>query len=276
MAGLLTKQYKNRLFRKQVIGKRKALHETRIDWLPKKIIFKWRYIISKVRNLEVYEMNYKHKPYGPYERFFKRPLDVLFGFTVVIGFLWLYLLVAVLVRIKLGSPILFMQERPGREGKVFKLYKFRSMSNAKDKNGNLLPDKDRLTEFGKMLRSTSLDELPEIFNIIKGDMSVIGPRPLAVQYLPYYSEEEMHRHDVRPGLSGLAQVNGRNSICWEEKFKFDIKYVNKVTFLMDVKIFLSTIKTVLKQQDIGVRGVDSLIDFDVYRQKQLEHGGPEK
>lgn len=273
---MFTKQYKDRLFRKQVIEKRKTLHETRIDWLPKKNIFKWRYIISKVHSLEVYEMNYKHKPYGPYERFFKRPLDVLFGFTVVIGFLWLYLLVAVLVRIKLGSPILFTQERPGKEGKVFKLYKFRSMSNAKDKSGNLLPDKDRLTEFGKMLRSTSLDELPEIFNIIKGDMSVIGPRPLAVQYLPYYSEEEMHRHDVRPGLSGLAQVNGRNSICWEEKFKFDIKYVNKVTFLMDVKIFLSTIKTVLKQQDIGVRGVDSLIDFDVYRQKQLEHGGTEK
>ena len=155
-------------------------------------------------------MEKKHVPYGPYEKYFKRPIDFCCGLAAVIVFSWLYVIVAILVRIKLGSPVLFTQERPGKDGTIFKMYKFRTMSNAVDGNGQLLPDTERLTKFGQFLRSTSLDELPEAFNIIKGDMSVIGPRPLAVQYLPYYSEVEQHRHDVRPGLSGLAQVHGRN------------------------------------------------------------------
>ena len=160
-------------------------------------------------------METKHKPYGPYEKYFKRPIDFLCGCIAVAVFWWLYFILAVLVRVKLGSPVLFTQDRPGKDGKIFKLYKFRSMTDARDENGDLLPDDIRLTKFGRLLRSTSLDELPEAFNIIRGDMSVIGPRPLLVEYLPYYTEEEKHRHDVRPGLSGLAQVNGRNAISWD-------------------------------------------------------------
>lgn len=159
-------------------------------------------------------METKHKPYGPYEKYFKRPLDLFCGLAAVIAFWWLYILLAILVRIKLGSPVLFTQERPGKDEKIFKLYKFRTMTDERDENGELLPDEVRLTKFGKMLRSTSLDELPEAFNIIKGDMSVIGPRPLLVKYLPRYNEEQKHRHDVRPGLSGLAQVTGRNAVSW--------------------------------------------------------------
>lgn len=218
-------------------------------------------------------MTNNHKPYGPYERYFKRPLDFLCGLAAVIVFCWLYIIVAVLVRVNLGSPVLFRQKRPGKDGKIFEMYKFRSMSNAESEDGVLLPDADRLTRFGRFLRSTSLDELPEAFNIIKGDMSVIGPRPLAVQYLPYYTEEEQHRHDVRPGLSGLAQVHGRNAVNWEEKFAYDVEYVNKITFLGDVKIILLTVKTALKRESIGTRGVDAPMDFDAYRKKQLECGG---
>ena len=212
----------------------------------------------------------EHKPYGPYEKYFKRPVDLFCGLAAVIVFCWLYAIIAVLVRIKLGSPVLFRQKRPGKDGKIFEMYKFRSMTDEKDENDELLPDAERLTKFGRLLRSTSLDELPEAFNIIKGDMSVIGPRPLAVQYLPYYSEEESHRHDVRPGLSGLAQVHGRNSVNWEEKFAYDVEYVNKITFLGDIKIIFLSVKTALKHESIGVRGVDSPLDFDVYRRKQLE------
>lgn len=211
----------------------------------------------------------KHKPYGIYERFFKRPLDFICGLFVIIVFWWIYIIVAILVFVKLGSPVIFQQNRPGKNGKIFKLYKFRSMSDARDADGELLPDSIRLTRFGKMLRASSLDELPEVFNIIKGDMSIIGPRPLAVQYLPYYTEEEQHRHDVRPGLSGWAQVKGRNLISWDEKFKYDLEYVNKITFAGDVKILLLTIKTALKKEGIGVRGVDAPIDFDLYRKRQL-------
>lgn len=210
----------------------------------------------------------KHHPYGPYEKYIKRPLDIICGLAAVIVFWWLYIIVAILVRLKLGSPVLFTQDRPGKDGKVFKLYKFRSMSDAKDESGNLLPDSERLTKFGKFLRATSLDELPEAFNIIKGDMSIIGPRPLVVQYLPYYTEEEMHRHDVRPGLSGLAQVNGRNGLQWEERFAFDLQYVNKITFMGDVKIIASTVKKTLKREDIAVRGTGKTIDFDKYRQME--------
>ncbi|MDD6066187.1 MAG: sugar transferase [Firmicutes bacterium] len=194
-------------------------------------------------------MKEKHKPYGPYEKYLKRPLDLLCGIAAVAVFWWLYVIVDALVRIKLGSPVLFTQERPGKDEKIFKLYKFRTMTDARDKNGELLPDEVRLTSFGKMLRATSLDELPEAFNIIKGDMSVIGPRPLLIKYLPRYNEKQKHRHDVRPGLSGLAQVNGRNTVSWEEKFEYDVEYVNHITFLGDVKIIIQTISRALIKKE---------------------------
>lgn len=204
-----------------------------------------------------------HKPFGIYERFFKRPLDILCGIIAIVLFGWLYIIVAILVRIKLGSPVLFTQDRPGKDGKIFKLYKFRTMTDKRDENGELLPDEVRLTKFGKALRASSLDELPEVFNIIKGDMSLIGPRPLLVQYLPLYSEEQMHRHDVRPGLSGYAQVNGRNSISWTKKFEYDVEYVNKITFLGDLKIIFQTIgKAFIKQEGISQEGFDTVEDFD--------------
>lgn len=187
-------------------------------------------------------METNHRPYGIYERFFKRPLDFICGFLAVVVFFWLYIIVALLVRVKLGSPVLFTQDRPGKDEKIFKLYKFRTMTDERDADGNLLPDEKRLTKFGKLLRATSLDELPEAFNIIKGDMSVIGPRPLLVKYLPRYNEEQKHRHDVRPGLSGLAQVHGRNTVSWEEKFKYDLEYVEHITFLGDMRIVFQTIE----------------------------------
>lgn len=161
------------------------------------------------------------------------------------------LVVAVLVRIKLGSPVLFQQQRPGKDEKIFNMYKFRTMTDERDENGELLPDEVRLAKFGKTLRSTSLDELPELFNIVKGDMSIVGPRPLLVRYLPLYNERQKHRHDVRPGFTGLAQVNGRNSISWEEKFEWDVKYVEHVTFLQDCRIILKTIAVVLKRDGIS-------------------------
>ncbi|MGM9661047.1 MAG: sugar transferase [Faecousia sp.] len=197
-------------------------------------------------------MEQVHKPYGPYEKYFKRPLDFCCGMAAVIVFSWLYIILAILVRVKLGSPVLFTQDRPGKDGKIFKLYKFRSMTDARDENGNLLPDDVRLTKFGRLLRSTSLDELPEAFNIIKGDMSVIGPRPLLVEYLPYYTEEEQHRHDVRPGLSGLAQVNGRNAISWDQKLKYDCDYISKITFWGDIKLIAQTVIKTVKRSDIQV------------------------
>lgn len=194
-------------------------------------------------------METEHRPYGPYEKYFKRPLDLLCGLAAVIVFAWLYLLVAVLVRFKLGSPVLFTQERPGRDEKIFKLYKFRSMTDARDENGELLPDEVRLTKFGRMLRATSLDELPEAFNIIKGDMSVIGPRPLLVKYLPRYSPEQHRRHEVCPGLSGYAQVHGRNAVSWQEKFRMDVEYVDHITFLGDLKIIRDTVVTAFVKRD---------------------------
>lgn len=196
---------------------------------------------------------------GIYNRFFKRLIDIICALLAIIAFWWLYLIVAILVRVKLGSPVIFKQARPGtidpRTGKetTFYLYKFRSMTDAHDKDGNLLPDDVRLTRFGRLLRSTSMDELPEAFNILKGDMSVIGPRPLLVEYLPYYTEEEHHRHDVRPGLSGWAQINGRNAIdSWEQRFTYDLEYVKKVSFAFDVKVVLMTVVKVLKRSDIQV------------------------
>jgi len=193
--------------------------------------------------------NQKHK--RPYEAIFKRPLDIIIALFALIVLCPMLLIIAILVRIKLGSPILFKQERPGKNEKVFMLYKFRSMSNAKDKDGNLLPDIQRLTRFGRFLRATSLDEIPELVNILKGDMSIVGPRPLSVIYLPYYTNCEHHRHDVRPGLTGLAQVNGRNSISWETKFRYDLDYVNTIGFFTDMKIVFHTIKKVFAREDIG-------------------------
>lgn len=204
----------------------------------------------------------KHKPYGLYERFFKRALDIFCSLMALLVFWWLYVIVAILVRLKLGSPVLFTQERPGKDEKIFKLYKFRTMTDARDEKGNLLPDDVRLTKFGKLLRSTSLDELPEVFNILKGDMSIIGPRPLLVKYLPLYNEEQKRRHEVRPGLSGYAQVNGRNSVSWEEKFRMDVEYVDHVTFVGDVKIILGTVlKAFVKREGINSETAATMEEF---------------
>ena len=210
-----------------------------------------------------------------YAKYIKRILDFILSLIALIVLSPVLLVVAILVRIKLGSPIIFKQQRPGKDEKIFTLYKFRTMTDKKDENGNLLPDSDRLTKFGKLLRSTSLDELPELINIIKGDMAIVGPRPLLVKYLPYYTKEEKHRHDVRPGLTGLAQVNGRNSISWEEKFKYDVQYVRKITFLGDLKIILKTVKKTVKREDILVGKefkVGKFIDQRIEKQNRLEEG----
>lgn len=196
-------------------------------------------------------MDDKIEETGMYKRCIKRCLDFLLSLCGIIVLSPVLLVVAVLVRVKLGSPVLFRQERPGRHEKIFTLYKFRTMTDERDEDGNLLPDDRRLTGFGKMLRSTSLDELPELFNILKGDMSVIGPRPLLVRYLPRYNDFQRQRHNVRPGLTGLAQINGRNAITWEEKFAYDVEYVNHLTFAMDARIFIGTIRAVLKREGIS-------------------------
>ncbi len=186
-----------------------------------------------------------------YEKFFKRPMDFFLSLLAIIILSPVMIVVAILVRVKLGSPIIFKQQRPGKNEKIFNIYKFRTMNGKKDEQGNLLPDAVRLTKFGKFLRSTSLDELPGLFNILSGKMSIVGPRPLLVQYLPLYNEEQKKRHLVRPGLTGLAQVNGRNAISWEDKFKFDVKYVTKITFIGDINIIVKTILKVLKRADIS-------------------------
>lgn len=194
---------------------------------------------------------------GPYVLFFKRLIDIVASLMVLILFCWLYAIIAILVRMKLGSPVLFKQERPGKidsktgKEKIFRLYKFRTMTDARDKNGELLPDSMRLTSFGSWLRQTSMDEIPELFNILKGDMSLIGPRPLLVRYLDRYNEEQHHRHDIRPGLTGYAQAHGRNGVSWEDKFAMDVWYTKNVTFINDVKIIVATIKTVLNHEGIS-------------------------
>ncbi len=199
---------------------------------------------------------------GLYERFFKRPQDLILSLLAIIILSPILLVTTVLVRIKLGSPVLFKQERPGRidpktgKEKIFRLYKFRTMTDERDENGELLPDSVRLTPFGAWLRSTSFDEFPELFNILRGDMSLIGPRPLLVRYLPAYTEEERHRHDVRPGLSGLAQVNGRNYVPWDQRLKYDIDYVNNITFIGDVKIICKTVMNVLRHDNVAVNTED--------------------
>ena len=203
-----------------------------------------------------------HKVKGPYEAFYKRFIDIACSLLFILVFWWLFLILALIVRVNLGAPVIFTQERPGKDGKIFKLYKFRSMSNAKDENGDFLPDKQRITKFGRLLRSTSLDELPELFNILKGDMSIIGPRPLLVKYLEHYNSNDIRRHEVRPGLTGWAQVNGRNTLTWKDKFSKDIEYVDNITFLMDLKIVFLTIKKIFAREGIEfIEGHQSVMEY---------------
>lgn len=199
-------------------------------------------------------MDQKNK--GFYEKYAKRILDFSLSFCALIILSPIFIIFSILVYTKLGSPILFKQARPGKNGKIFNMYKFRSMTDERDENGELLPDEIRLTKFGKFLRSTSIDELPELVNILKGDMSIIGPRPLLVKYLPLYSPRQARRHEVRPGLTGYAQASGRNLLTWEEKFDLDVQYVDNLSFLLDCRILLQTIKTVFKRT--GVSSVDSV------------------
>lgn len=202
------------------------------------------------------EIDSFHVPYGPYEALFKRPLDVLFSIVAIIILSPVMILTAGVVRMNLGMPILFTQKRPGLKGKIFTIYKFRTMTEERDENGNILSDSERLTGFGKMLRSTSLDELPELINIIKGDMSLVGPRPLLVEYLEIYNKRQSMRHEVRPGLTGYAQVCGRNKLSWDERLEDDVRYVERITFLGDLRILLKTIRIVIRRE--GVTSASSM------------------
>lgn len=205
-----------------------------------------------------------------YRRFFKRFFDVLLSGLALLVLWPVLLVIAILVRVKLGSPVIYRTERAGKKERIFRLYKFRSMTDTRDEDGNLLPDEQRLSRFGRFLRATSLDELPELWNILKGDMSIVGPRPLAVVYLPYYTEEERHRHDVLPGLTGLAQVSGRNSLTWEEKFAYDLEYIQKMSLFFDMKIILLTVKKVFAREDIG-QGAEAPTSLHIERSTELVH-----
>lgn len=196
-----------------------------------------------------------------YKHFFKRLLDIIYSLGFILCFWWLYIILAILVKKKLGSPVLFKQQRPGLNGKVFTMYKFRSMTDAKDKDGKLLSDEERLPRFGQLLRATSLDEIPEFFNILKGDMSLVGQRPLLVQYLERYNERQARRHEVRPGITGWAQVNGRNAISWEQKFEYDVEYVEKCSFFLDIKIIFMTIKKIFIREGISQEGNVTIEEF---------------
>ncbi len=202
---------------------------------------------------------------GIYRRFLKRPMDFILSLIATIVLSPVLIIVGVLVRFKLGSPVLFKQKRPGLNEKIFTMYKFRTMTDEKDENGDLLPDSVRLTKFGKMLRSTSLDELPELFNILKGDMSIVGPRPLLERYLPYYTDTEKLRHTVRPGLSGLAQINGRNNLDWDSRLGLDVEYVQDITFSLDLGIILKTFFKAIKREDITIVDQATLKDLHVER-----------
>lgn len=201
------------------------------------------------------------KPKGFYERYIKRLQAIVLSLIAIIILSPILLITYLLMRVKFGKPAIFIQKRVGKDGKVFDLYKFRTMTNQRDEDGKLLPDDQRLTSFGKKLRSTSLDELPELFNVLKGDMALIGPRPLLVKYLPLYNDEQARRHEVRPGLTGYAQVNGRNTITWEDRLKLDVEYVDNVTFLNDWKIIFKTIKTVFKREGISEKGSATMDEF---------------
>lgn len=211
-----------------------------------------------------------------YEKYIKRLLDVIIAGLAIVLFSWLILIVAIVVRAVIGKPVLFKHPRPGKNEKIFHVYKFRTMTNDRGPDGNLLPDKDRLIPFGKFLRSTSLDELPELFLILTGKMSLVGPRPLEVYFLPYYTEREHHRHDVLPGLTGLAQVNGRNSISWEEKFAYDLEYIENLSFGMDVRIVVKTILKVIKRSDVVEEGGAAIKDFNEVREEQWAAAKMEK
>ncbi len=202
-----------------------------------------------------------HTPYGPYEKYFKRPLD--FGLALfALILLWpILLVIGIAVRINMGSPVIYTQERPGLGGEIFKIKKFRTMTDERDEEGNLLPDEKRLTKFGKLLRSTSCDELPELLNIVNGDLSIIGPCPLLVRYLDRYSEDQKHRHDVRPGLTGYAQAHGRNALTWEEKFDMDVWYVNHTSFITDIRIIFDTLRAVLKHEGISSETSETMEEF---------------
>ena len=202
----------------------------------------------------------RHKA-GFYEKYIKRLLDIVLSGCALIVLSPLLLVTAILVRVKLGSPVIFCQERPGRDEKIFKLHKFRSMSDTRDENGNLLPDEIRLGKFGRNLRATSLDELPELWDIFRGKMSIVGPRPLLVKYLPLYNDEQHRRHDVRPGLTGWAQVHGRNLASWEEKFAYDVDYVDHISFALDVKIIFMTVRCVLAREGISAEGSATMEAF---------------
>ena len=209
-------------------------------------------------------MKTNNKSHKLYRNYLKRIIDIVLSVTALILLCWLFAVIAILVRIKLGSPVLFKQDRPGKNEKIFKLYKFRTMTDERDEDGNLLPDDDRLTKFGRLLRLSSLDELPEILNIIKGDMSIVGPRPLLVKYLPYYTEKQHHRHDVRPGLTGNAQAHGRNGLNWDDKFRMDLEYIDKMSFVTDIKIILDTVICVLRHEGISQEGQATMEDFSEY------------
>lgn len=219
------------------------------------------FIAERIGEIKAYGKELRHKPYGIYERFVKRPLDCFLSTGALIVFSPILLVLTILGAIKMGGNPFFTQERPGRNEKIFSLIKFRTMNNKRDENGNLLPDDVRLTKYGKALRATSLDELPELVNIVKGDMAVVGPRPLLVKYLDRYNDHQRRRHDVRPGLTGYAQAHGRNALTWEDKFDLDVKYVDHVSFTTDVSVIKETVLTVLRHDGISQTGEATMVEF---------------